>query len=96
MAKDFVRDSEGKLLIQGGRFVFGEADEQHLAILSKSELGDFGINALLGGRLRRTINARYTDIERGIKHLKLQLLMDNWKNSSVSVESDLVSVNGTR
>lgn len=96
MAKDFLRDADGKLLIQSGRFVFAEADEQSLKKLALSELGDFGINPLLGGRLRRSINSRSTDIAKGLKHLKLQLLMDSWKNGSVTIDQEVVSVNGNR
>ncbi len=94
MAKDFIRGADNKLVIRGGRFVFEEADEQGLRILAMSEPGDFGINLLLGGRLKRFPNARGTDISKSLKNLKLQLDMDGWKKGNVSFANGQVSLEG--
>jgi hypothetical protein len=75
MAKDFLTDNDGNLLIKNGDFVIGDSEQQEVAEILESHPGEWKEDPIIGAALTRMIKTKY-DAGRMSSEIKKQLARD--------------------
>lgn len=92
---DFLLDNTDDLTITNGDFAIGEADPQHVYLVTKSSFGDWREFPILGANLREFVNSNAVELI--IRNrVKLALQSDNWVLKSFKVVNNEISVTATK
>lgn len=94
IAKDFLSDPDGDLLIKDGDFVIGESEEQHINDILVSHPGGWRQTPFLGVGISKFFNSPLNSgvLTSARKRIKLMLEMDNYKDIVIAMK-DLFSIN---
>ncbi|WP_228235941.1 hypothetical protein [Allomuricauda sp. M10] len=92
MAKDFLLDDDGDLLIQNGDFVIGDSLDQEVQAVLEMAQGELKEDPVLGADLFRMVHSNATEADLK-QRVKLQLARDG-KNYDEIKERMRLRTNG--
>jgi len=87
--KDILLDDSGDLLIEGGDFVIGQSDQQHILHILQAAPGQYKQHPMTGANAVSFVGGSNADLKRNIR---LQLLMDGYDVKKLSIENGKVRV----
>lgn len=87
MVKDYIKDTDGDMLVKDGDFVIAESDGYHIEDLLRAEKGEYKQHPLTGCAILNYINAPLTrDVKTKLeKEIRTQLKTDGFTIYTVKV-----------
>jgi phage baseplate assembly protein W len=93
-SRDFLSDADGDILIEGGDFVVGDSDEQHVADILLSNKGDWRQNPAVGCNMVAFLKGNNSASlrERVRILIRTQLEYDGYRVDKLVVKDNLTTV----